>query len=141
MGIGTSSSSSGASAPRANAYAVNRDASELGRSRAPEGTSLSSAWPDACHLFGYLLSGKLGSGFRRRNQVLRLDVPGRGPGRLLRLASWRHRHSSSACPRPVRSHVPILDDEVALVSEALLPDFCWGGLVSAETLRLAVPKV
>src|SRR5260370_38145835 len=49
MGIGTSSSSSGASAPRANAYAVNRDASELRRSRA-QGTGLSPAWPDACHL-------------------------------------------------------------------------------------------
>jgi len=35
---------------RANAYAVNRDASELRRSRA-EDTGLGSAWPDACHLF------------------------------------------------------------------------------------------
>src|SRR5579859_4743419 len=51
MGIGTSSSSSGASAPHANAYTVNPDASELRRSRA-EGTGLSPAWPDACHLFG-----------------------------------------------------------------------------------------
>src|SRR5436190_20095033 len=34
MGIGTSSSSSGAPAPRANAYTVNRDASELRRSPA-----------------------------------------------------------------------------------------------------------
>src|SRR5271156_5559205 len=51
MGIGTSSSSSGASAPRANAYAVNRDASELRRSPRAEGTGLSSAWPDARHLY------------------------------------------------------------------------------------------
>jgi hypothetical protein len=35
---------------RANAYAVNRDASELRRSPA-EATSLGSAWPDACHLY------------------------------------------------------------------------------------------
>jgi hypothetical protein len=63
MGIGTSSSSSGASAPRANAYAVNRDASELRRSHA-EGTSFSSAWPDACHLF----AGK--SGVRKAAALL-----------------------------------------------------------------------
>src|SRR6266404_1729236 len=48
MGIGTSSSSSGASAPRANAYAVNRDASELGRSRARKVPA--SAQPDPMHV-------------------------------------------------------------------------------------------
>jgi len=32
-------------------YAVNRDASELGRSPRAEGSGLSSAWPDACHLY------------------------------------------------------------------------------------------
>src|SRR5882757_6444139 len=52
MGIGTSSSSGGGHEPPArNAYAVNRDASELGRSRAQEPSGLSSAWPDACHLY------------------------------------------------------------------------------------------
>ena len=40
----------GRKAPARNAYAVNRDASELEVSRA-EGTGLSSAWPDACHLY------------------------------------------------------------------------------------------
>jgi hypothetical protein len=48
MGIGTSSSSSGASAPRANAYAVNRDASELRRSHARKAPA--SAQPDPMHV-------------------------------------------------------------------------------------------
>src|SRR5512133_2200021 len=48
MGIGTSSSSSGASAPRANAYAINRDASELGRSRARKAPA--SAQPGPMHV-------------------------------------------------------------------------------------------
>src|SRR5205814_710780 len=48
MGIGTSSSSSGASAPRANAYAVNRDASELGRS--PARKAPASAQPGPMHV-------------------------------------------------------------------------------------------
>ena len=48
MGIGTSSSSSGTSAPRANAYAVNRDASELGRSRARKAPA--SAQPGPMHV-------------------------------------------------------------------------------------------
>src|SRR6266851_7350152 len=47
MGIGTSSSSSGASAPRAHAYAVNRDASELGRSPAQKAPA--SAQPGPMH--------------------------------------------------------------------------------------------
>src|SRR5271157_494753 len=49
MGIGTSSSSSGASAPRANAYAVNRDASELRRS--PARKAPASAQPGPMHVF------------------------------------------------------------------------------------------
>src|SRR5712691_734647 len=48
MGIGTSSSFSGASAPRANAYAVNRDASELRRSHARKAPA--SAQPDPMHV-------------------------------------------------------------------------------------------
>ena len=48
MGIGTSSSSSGASAPRANAYAVNRDASELRRS--PARKAPDSAQPGPMHV-------------------------------------------------------------------------------------------
>src|SRR5271166_2658164 len=48
MGIGTSSSSSGASAPRANAYAVNRDASELRRS--PARKAPASAQPGPMHV-------------------------------------------------------------------------------------------
>src|ERR1022692_3574987 len=48
MGIGTSSSSSGASAPRANAYTVNRDASELRRSHARKAPA--SAQPDPMHV-------------------------------------------------------------------------------------------
>src|SRR5260370_39671067 len=48
MGIGTSSSSSGASAPRANAYAINRDASELGRSPAQKAPA--SAQPGPMHV-------------------------------------------------------------------------------------------
>src|SRR5215472_8596296 len=54
MGIGTSSSSSGASAPRANAYAVNRDASELGRSRARKVPA--SAQPGPMHVIYLPLS-------------------------------------------------------------------------------------
>ena len=45
MGIGTSSSSSGASAPRANAYAVNRDASELRRSHARKAPASAQSGP------------------------------------------------------------------------------------------------
>src|SRR5580693_2719936 len=52
MGIGTSSSSSGASAPRANAYAVNRDASELRRS--PARKAPASAQPGPMHVI-YML--------------------------------------------------------------------------------------
>src|SRR5260370_32453296 len=48
MGIGTSSSSSGASAPRANADAINRDASELGRSPAQKAPA--SAQPGPMHV-------------------------------------------------------------------------------------------
>src|ERR1700740_3101659 len=48
MGIGTSSSSSGASAPRAKAYAVNRDAPELRRSRARKAPA--SAQPGPMHV-------------------------------------------------------------------------------------------
>ena len=78
MGIGTSSSSSGASAPRANAYAVNRDASELGRSPAVEGTGLSSAWPDACHL--YVSADRLA---RRTNALHRARVSGQHAGHVI----------------------------------------------------------
>src|SRR5437773_1578475 len=56
MGIGTSSSSSGASAPRANAYAVNRDASELGRSPAQKAPA--STQPGPMHvIYMYVRAG------------------------------------------------------------------------------------
>src|SRR5260370_32122081 len=101
MGIGTSSSSSGASAPRANAYAVNRDASELRRSRA-QGTGLSPAWPDACHLFGQI--GPLGAVW------LRLAWAG-----VILLVAVR--------PRPWRFRRPILAGAgpPALVTPGLTP--------------------
>src|SRR5437870_1376355 len=99
MGIGTSSSSSGASAPRANAYAVNRDASELGRSHA-EGTAsaqpgpmhvIYSADPDAEQLDCGTASAGCGPGAAGKTRVRSFELtgmammvaPGSGIGRVI----------------------------------------------------------
>src|ERR1039457_3520316 len=60
MGTGTSSSSSGASAPRANACTVNRDASELRRSHARKAPA--SAQPNPMHVI--YMSVRTGLGAR-----------------------------------------------------------------------------
>ena len=89
MGIGTSSSSSGASAPRANAYAVNRDASELGRS--PARKAPASAQPGPMHVIYMSVRGSCFVACRAAGHGQRPHKP----------LSWANR--SDACLSTTRS--------------------------------------
>src|SRR6266478_3715774 len=80
MGIGTSSSSSGASAPRANAYAVNRDASELRRS--PARNAPASAQPGPMHV----IYTSVDTATPRHRALRRYKVTHAGTSKTARLA-------------------------------------------------------